>query len=755
MMTIGIAGSVAGNLGLSGGMLALELYFDVHFQAWQIFIWTFVAGFFGLFFGNFFFKSLVLSDKYEWPFSKVNAAYISAFHDYKSVEQPERSSSVNSVDCNSTTRSAVRKQYGKLRIFALFFVVSFVWFVIPNYFFPALFSMSVLCWGAAAAGNGKYTGALPFGKGGGDHLFDVLGSGEAGAGIPGLGGWATVWYFGPSIIQLPHTVWIVVGVVLMNWILIPASFYMHMTAWPSSFSLFNKDGGYYNTTEGHYKATKEPVFISGFGLAMYAGVCMSVVATLCNTLIDCFLRLRVWTHTALNRCEVRSRRLHAAEKAIGTPLKIDERFQEFDSESEHSDDDEGGHIHPSPKDRSLSTSPRREILFSTDTNVSEDSATLPSMINANQLIEPMTTTTDVGSDRTQTSEKPQHQFQLPKDTRYFQAPMNIRFSCAVVSVLTVMAVMVVQFALPSLKDGTPGLGMPVFGTIACIVYSFMASYGVGLVQATSGQNLTGPVCILLQMLMGLFVPRPRANIVSVMICITVVSQSRALLSDLKTALYIGVRPRLVFYAQMLGALIGVVVSAAVFILVLHLNSEGHITIGSAEWPAVSASSQSLNAKIFGETGIGAVFQGSILYVLIPCLLFGIIGPILLRLVPEDVAWRRWLPDPVYLGIGGLCPGMNYSCMWMLFIAVLYQLYLRYKQPGWYAKYQYVSTSGVNAGVGLSSILVLLATISQLPAVQVGPQPKGPCHNLTLPAQTPADVACFNNNEGCNTPWPSN
>ena len=26
-----------------------------------------------------------------------------------------------------------------------------------------------------SAGNGKYTGALPFGKGGGDHLFDVLG----------------------------------------------------------------------------------------------------------------------------------------------------------------------------------------------------------------------------------------------------------------------------------------------------------------------------------------------------------------------------------------------------------------------------------------------------------------------------------------------------------------------------------------------------------------------------------------------------
>ena len=119
------------------GMLALELYFDVHFQAWvcpplvlpppslsllpspppslsptvsllmatfinhnsdpahnpnvcqQIFIWTFVAGFFGLFFGNFFFKSLVLSDKYEWPFSKVvSPHYLSNQEDSLLLQPP-------------------------------------------------------------------------------------------------------------------------------------------------------------------------------------------------------------------------------------------------------------------------------------------------------------------------------------------------------------------------------------------------------------------------------------------------------------------------------------------------------------------------------------------------------------------------------------------------------------------------------------------------------------------------------------------
>merc|ERR1712048_337042 len=110
------------------------------------------------------------------------------------------------------------------------------------------------------------------------------------------------------------------------------------------------------------------------------------------------------------------------------------------------------------------------------------------------------------------------------------------------------------------------------------------------------------------MLMGLFVPHnPRANVVSTMICLTVVS-------------------------------------AAVFILVLDLNGKGVFKIGTAEWPAVQANSVALNAKIFGDIGIEAIFQGAILYILVPCFAFGIIAPILLRLVPENVTWRKWLPD---------------------------------------------------------------------------------------------------------------
>ena len=45
-----------------------------------MFAWAGVAGFFGLFFGNVFYHMLVVPDHFEWPFSKVNAAFIAAFY---------------------------------------------------------------------------------------------------------------------------------------------------------------------------------------------------------------------------------------------------------------------------------------------------------------------------------------------------------------------------------------------------------------------------------------------------------------------------------------------------------------------------------------------------------------------------------------------------------------------------------------------------------------------------------------------------
>ena len=223
VMTIALAGSLAGTLGLSGGMLSLNLYFDTRLPAYMIYAWSAVAGFFGLFFGNCFFTTLVLPDRYEWPFSLVNASFIAAFHagdGQKKKGGAGRDVSRGRSSSGATTTAKNDSVGASLRVFGMFFTVSFVWFIVPNYFAPLLFTMSVLCWAPH-----EWRPVQPFGRGGLKDLTSVLGSGEAGAGVPGLGGWLSVWAYGPSVISLPQTIWIVVGCVLVYWIFIPWSFF--------------------------------------------------------------------------------------------------------------------------------------------------------------------------------------------------------------------------------------------------------------------------------------------------------------------------------------------------------------------------------------------------------------------------------------------------------------------------------------------------------------------------------------------------
>jgi len=161
----------------------------------------------------------------------------------------------------------------------------------------------------------------------------------------------------------------------------------------------------------------------------------------------------------------------------------------------------------------------------------------------------------------------------------------------------------------------------------------------------------------------------------------------------------------------------------------------------------------------------SVFHGPLLWIVVCCGLFGLIVPPLLHMVPDDKWWKKWLPSPILLGVGGLYAGVNFSCVTMLVIGFVYQVWLKKYRPEWHKRFQHVSTSGVNAGVGLSGLLVVLFTYIELPTVTVGPQPSYMhgmtngtallCSNVSLPAVTAEDIACYNLQTTCNTPWLSN
>ncbi len=166
----------------------------------------------------------------------------------------------------------------------------------------------------------------------------------------------------------------------------------------------------------------------------------------------------------------------------------------------------------------------------------------------------------------------------------------------------------------------------------------------------------------------------------------------------------------------------------------------------------------LNAKVFGEQGLGAILHGELRTLVSLCAAVGVLGTLALHAIPETCRWKRWVPPPLLLGVAGLYSGFNFAALTTLSLAVLYQLVLRRRHPRWYERYQYVSTSGVNAGVGLAGLVVVTLTSLSVPSLQLGPQPTGSCEHVALPAITAEDVACWNainGYSGCNTPWPSN
>ena len=356
VMTMAIAGSLAGTLGLSGGMLSLVLFFDTTLTNGQIFAWAFVAGFFGLFFGACMWETLVVPDKYEWPFSKANASFIGAF--YRSVAEEGGSGAL-------------------LRCFGHFFLVAFCWFCVPNYLVPPLLSVPLLC--SSGLPWHAWRPVQPFGRGGIADLPTVLSSGVAGAGFPGLGGWASCWSYGPSIIPFETSVQIFVGVALMYWVFVPCAFFGGLAAWPSSFSEFASDGSIYNNTEGYHAAhPDEPIHLSAVGMTMYFGVALSI--------------LGMFTDTALRLIGDRYRR------ARYDPM-LDESL--------------GSAATPPP--------------------------------------------------------------------RTYERPLSLWLGVLATVVLGACLVVVVQMVLPHF-NGVAGLGMPMWGSVLAIAYSFVSSVGVCMVR---------------------------------------------------------------------------------------------------------------------------------------------------------------------------------------------------------------------------------------------------------------------------------
>ncbi len=112
IMLAGAAAAFQQSLGLSGGLCPISLFYrgGENFPLWQLFIWTFIAAFFGVFLGFLYGYILVRDDKYPWPIAQMNAVTIRSFHfqndygDQPAIESSAVVDNASSLPTDTTRR---------------------------------------------------------------------------------------------------------------------------------------------------------------------------------------------------------------------------------------------------------------------------------------------------------------------------------------------------------------------------------------------------------------------------------------------------------------------------------------------------------------------------------------------------------------------------------------------------------------------------------------------------------------------------
>ena len=161
------------------------------------------------------------------------------------------------------------------------------------------------------------------------------------------------------------------------------------------------------------------------------------------------------------------------------------------------------------------------------------------------------------------------------------------------------------------------------------------------------------------------------------------------------------------FSQLAGTFVGVIWSVLVYYTVLHWDAVGHITLGQGEWANLGAEGSHVLAQVFGKFGFARIFRHHrpFMWWSVVMLVLGLVCPVLRRYVPRRR--RHWVPDTVLIGVGQFAPANAYSVVSALALAYLYRVHLERKHPVWFGRYQMISTSALNMGVGIGGLLLFV------------------------------------------------
>ncbi|ROW08766.1 hypothetical protein VPNG_06405 [Cytospora leucostoma] len=273
-----------------------------------------------------------------------------------------------------------------------------------------------------------------------------------------------------------------------------------------------------------------------------------------------------------------------------------------------------------------------------------------------------------------------------------------------------MIVLAVAFMFSCIATLYYDTGFPIWGIFLAIAFSLTLQVPIGIIMAMTNNEIT--LNVVAELIAGYaFAGRPLPNMIFKMFGYIATAQSIQFVADLKLAHYVKIPPRLVFAAQLYATIWGGLVSIGVNDWQLS-NIKGICTSeATGEFTCQSTSVFFTASVVWGAVGPKRMFSHGTYSATLWGFLIGAVLPVpfyfLAKRFPNS--WVRQIHIPVLLsGALNLAPyNMTYftTCVW---VAWLFNVYIKKRYAGWWQKYALVMTTALNVGLALSAIVIFFA-----------------------------------------------
>jgi len=249
---------------------------------------------------------------------------------------------------------------------------------------------------------------------------------------------------------------------------------------------------------------------------------------------------------------------------------------------------------------------------------------------------------------------------------------------------------------------------PVQWFILALVIAFVYIIPIGMIQAITNQQIG--LNVITELIVGYGLPgRPIAMMMFKTWGYITMAQALTFTADFKLGHYMKIPPRSMFWAQVIcGALTGTVnlaVQAWMFAnidgMCTHDQKDKFICPGTNVFGTASV--------IWGVIGparqfsVGQIYQGLNLFFII-----GLVVPIIVWALQKrwPGTWLRYINIPVLLnGTGQIPPATAINYVPWAIVGFIFQYVIRRRHFSWWAKYNYVLSAGLDAGLAISTILI--------------------------------------------------